>query len=153
MSKISSVYTALVSAIDGILTTENEYTRIPEPEDMESNSSRFLDKAWGVYYNGATPSETDTCRFSNDHTFNCVMSRRLVTRESDTSQRDIFTKQLLEDAYLLYKNIYNYEQLGIPEDVAKIDINSTSEIKKVFDDKNKTIYLEIEFIVTIWENF
>lgn len=150
MSKISTVYDALVTKIDSVLSTG--YTRIPDPENMEDGSKRFMDKGWGCYYGGGTITEAPFCQVGIDHTFTVVCSRKLVTTDSDTAQRDSISKELMEDAYKVQNAVFNYDQLDIPNDIVKIDDISASEIQNAFTGKVKYKFITINFLVTIWED-
>lgn len=149
MSNISTVYDALKGALPVLFSSKLD---IPNPYSLEDNAVRMLVNSYGIKINDVTEGPIDVLKDTNvTYAFSVVLTSELVRMESDTAILHTTVKQLYEDALIVRKDYLNADQLGVPDNVEKIDYVSTTGVQYFNKGKNSFVSIEIDFNVEISE--
>jgi hypothetical protein len=151
MSKISTVYDTLLATVGTLLPSGSGYTRIPNPNNLEDNMIQFMRKGYGLVYSGGNQAEGEICNFVIEHTFTVILTREVVKLDSQTDQLDAVNKALLEDAYKLQNDIYNVDEIGIPNDITQVLLGSIGSISDVIIGKKYFKSIEVNFDIQVTE--
>jgi len=151
MSKISTVYDAVITAMGVLFPSVDGWTRIPNPYDVALNDDNFLRKGWGVRIGPSERADLELCNFSTIRTMSVVISREIFNTGSNDTQFDDIGKQLLEDIYSVQARFYEPDELLVEVSVVKIDPTSTSGVESVNGDKLNFLSIEASFDFTIRE--
>lgn len=151
MSKVSTVYDAVVTALNALYPSGSGWTRIPNPYDIALNDDNFLRKGWGVRIGPATKTELEFCNLAVIRTLTVVISREIFNTGSNDTQFDDIGKQLLEDIYEAQARFYEPDELLVEASVVKIDPTSTSGVESVNGSKLNFLSMEASFDFTIRE--
>lgn len=109
MSLISTAYDALVARVESVLDASNNgYTRIPNPYNVEDNMEIKLRKGYGVaLLAGTNTNRQVNCKFSVSRQIEVVLTRLYTGQEENAVTKASLEKLLLEDQYLI---INDFEQ-------------------------------------------
>ena len=149
MSKISTIFDTLLTTIAALYPSK---TRIPNPYIIDDNSNQFLRDGYGLRISPETPSDSEFCRFSRTRTFGIVLTKEVITTDSQTSQLDTASKALLEDVYTIQKDFMNYDQIGINDSIEKIDMLGTSAIEFYKGEFIDIISIEVLFNIQVTDD-
>lgn len=142
MSKVSVVYDALIQELETLYTGKS---RIPYPYSLPDNNSRFLIDGYGLTIGSSTFEQFEFCNFMNSREVSVVLTREVFRTDSDAHVIDDITKSLLEDIYEVQKLFYSYNELNVPNDIAKVDIGSVSSIEEVVSGKQSFLSMTATF--------
>lgn len=142
MSKVSVVYDALIQELETLYTGKS---RIPYPYSLQDNNSRFLIDGYGLTIGSSTFEQFEFCNFMNSREVSVVLTREVFRTDSDAHVIDDITKSLLEDIYEVQKLFYSYNELNVPNDIAKVDIGSVSSIEEVVSGKQSFLSMTATF--------
>lgn len=115
MSKISTIYDALITGIESRLTT---HRRIPYPYEPEKNNEQILDKGYGLMVGPVTNTQRELCdRIYLRRTFSIILTERFWATSQDASGKATTEKAILESMQTLYSWL---EKVGAISTDAKI---------------------------------
>lgn len=142
MSKISSVYDALIIELSSLFQNK---TRIPYAYSLVDNNARFLVNGFGLTMGSSTFEQFEFCDFMNSREVSVIFTKEVFRTDSDAHVIDDITKQLLEDIYEVQKLFYSYNELNVPNDIAKVDISSVSALEEVKSGKQSFLSMTASF--------
>lgn len=148
MSKISTIYAALISAIEGQFPNK---TRLHNPYSLEENPDLVRKDSWGLKVEGATREEIEYCNLSLSRTFTIVFLRQFVSLAGKEDGFDVVTVSILEDQQDFAQLVFSPTELGVESDIARIDITNISGIQELATGEKKYLFGEITFNITISE--
>lgn len=148
MSKISTVYDRLLVELEALYPNK---TRIPYPYSLADNNARFLIDGYGLTIGSASFEPFEFCDFMNNREVSVVITKEVFRTDSDANVIDDITKSLLENVYEVQKLFYSYNELGIPNDIAKVDIGSVSAVEEVLTGKQSFLSMTATFNFFILE--
>lgn len=142
MSKVSTTYEAFVTRVETILSTHIE---LPNPYQIEQNDELALNQGWGVVWGPGQNSQRNlSCNLSVNRDIILVLTRQFITNELSHDHQESVEKLLMEDQYLMIKDIETDPKMG-STDVLKSDYLSDSGIQIIsFDDPQKNNFLLLE---------
>lgn len=149
MSKISAVYDALVLELQTLFPSK---TRIPYSYSLVDNNARFLINGYGLSIGSSSFEQFEFCNFMNSREVSVVITKEVFRTDSDAQVIDDITKALLEDIYEVQKLFYSYNELGVPNDIAKVDIGSVSAVEEVNTGKQSFLSMTANFQFFIIES-
>jgi hypothetical protein len=149
MSKVTAVYDALVQELETLYPNK---TRIPYPYSLQDNNLRFLIDGYGMTIGSSTFEQFEFCNFMNARDVSVVITKEVFRTDSDAHVIDDITKSLLEDIYEVQKLFYSYNELGVPNDIAKVEIGSVSEVEEVISGKQSFLSMTASFQFFIIES-
>lgn len=149
MSKISAVYDAILLELQTLFPNK---TRIPYPYSLPDNNARFLSDGYGLTIGTSSFEQFEFCNFMNSREVSVVVTREVFRTDSDASVIDDITKALLEDIYEVQKLFYSYNELNVPNDIAKVDIGSVSSVEEVLSGKQSFLSMTASFQFYIVES-
>lgn len=149
MSKISTVYDAILVELASIFPNK---TRIPYPYSLPDNNARFLIDGYGLSIGSSSFEQFEFCNFMNSREVTVVVTREVFRTDSDSAVIDDITKALLEDIYDVQKLFYSYNELNVPNDIAKVDIGSVSAVEEVISGKQSFLSMTASFQFFIVES-
>lgn len=149
MSKITTVYSAIVTKLGEVYTGRN---RLINPYELTDNAEIMTRNAWGLKVLSASRQEQDFCDLSIERTFSFILVRQFPSVSSKANDFDAISISLLEDQHLFLDEFWNPAMIGQIENISKIDFSSISGINFLISDEKKFLYTEIEFTVTINES-
>lgn len=149
MSKISTVYDAIVTLIEGSLTG---YEKLPNAYDNTDNNELYLTKGYGVAFSAAQNTERFTgCRkASTRREFSVFLTRLIDVTAHDTTGHATLEKSLMEDLFLLVKAIEVDPDLGGAAANAKYEADGGIEILE--GDRSKYLFIEAAFSAEYIDN-
>ena len=150
MTKVSTFYDTFRAAIPVVLGSG--YSEIPNVYFLESNPELLLRVGWGIRFGGGSAVSGVLKETTDDQTWDVVLTRKVARLDSQVKPYVDETKNILEDALKLKKDMMNPDQLGIESSVWKIDYLTTSDIQFIQGDKFDIIFTAVSFSVTISED-
>jgi hypothetical protein len=148
MSKVTTIYNQILCELKDKF---QDKFRIPNPYSLEDNNSNFLVNGYGVKIGSAPFEEFEFCSFVTNRSIDVVFTQEMMKVDSDTDVYDDVALKLLEDVYEVQKLFYSYNELGILEDVLKVDIVDSSEISSFKADKMNFLTMTANFNFSIRE--
>lgn len=142
MSKISIIYDEI---IDELATLFPNKTRIPYPYSLPDNNARFMIDGYGLQIGPSSFEQFEFCDFMNVREITVVFTKEVFRTDSDADIIDDITKALLENVYDVQKLFYSYNELGIDQSIAKVDIGSVSAIEEVLSGKQSFLSMSASF--------
>lgn len=142
MSKISTVYDALLVELASLFPDK---TRIPYAYSLPDNNARFLIDGYGLTIGSSTFEPFEFCDFMNIRDVSVVFTKEVFRTDSDSAIIDDISKSLLENVYEVQKLFYSYNELNVPNDIAKVDIGSVSAIEEVLAGKQSFLSMTATF--------
>jgi hypothetical protein len=149
MSKISTVFDTISTDLATLFPTK---TDIPYPESLSDNPETLLRNGYGVTFEGSTLNGDEFCGYAIDYNFKIILTKEFVDFDSNYSNDDTTKKELLEDVYLVQKDFYNVDKIGLGDNVERISLGSVSPIQSL-DNKRKIRYVELNLTFNIKEGF
>jgi hypothetical protein len=142
MSKITAVYDALLTELAALFPNK---TRIPYAYSLPDNNARFLIDGYGLTIGSSSFEPFEFCDFMNVRDVNVTFTREVFRTDSDANVIDDITKSLLENVYEVQKLFYSYNELNVPNDIAKVDIGSVSAVEEVLSGKQSFLSMTATF--------
>jgi hypothetical protein len=150
MSKVSDIYDQLANVV--IPSLLPSHTRFANAYSLEDNIEGLMRQGWGFRVGPSTPFESDFKSFNNVRTFSIIVCREVVELESQFDTLDSVSKNLLEDIYILQKDLLNVDQIEIESSIEQIEAGGVTGIEFVQGEKFNFAFLEAEFLINIREN-
>lgn len=145
MSKISSIYDAIRTAVTAKMTGKTE---IPNPYSLSDNAFQFLKNGFGIKIGEGSLGALNIYKEDNEaRTFTIILTREVFKMDTDPTGLISGSKTLLEDARTIKNDMLAFDQVALPADIQKIDFVSASGIEFIGADKFNLIYNEISFTV------
>lgn len=149
MSKISAIYDRIPVVLTELFPDK---TRIPYAYDIsEKNNHRFLNDGYAFIIGDAVFEDTDFCSFLVARTVDIAFTKSLYRLDSSVEEIDSIVKGMLEDVYTLQKSFYNYNELDIPERIARVRINSVSAPEEIVEDSSRYLQMTASFTFDVYE--
>lgn len=140
---IENIYDQLVTAIDGLLT---DYTRLPNPYQIEANTYLHLRQGYGIAIGPAVDTEREIgCKMYWERNFGIVLVRKLGATQNNTAARVLIEKDILNDHDTIVKYFYNNQTLG--GYTAKIRVDGDSGISFIDASDLKFLTMEVSIFV------
>ena len=148
MSKISTVYLALISAIEDAFGSK---TRLHNPYQLEENPDIVRKDAWGIKVLDANREELEFCNLSLNRSFTLVFLRQFISLSGKEDGFDNVTALILEDQQTAANLLFSPNELGIAATVDKIDISNISGIQELTTGEKRYLFGEVTFNIIISE--
>lgn len=148
MTKISTVYAALISSLDTLYSGKQ---RLHNPYNLEKNVELVMKDAWGLKAENANPETLEFCDLSIARQFTLVLVRQFVSLQGKEDGFDSVTTGLLEDQQAAMALLFSPNELGVPSDIEKIDIVSVSGVQELTAGEKKYLFSEVAFTILISE--
>lgn len=142
MSKISTVYDAILTELAALYPAK---TRIPYPYSLADNNARFLSDGYGITIGPSSFEQFEFCDFMTVRDVTVTVTKEVFRTDSDYNVIDDITKSLLEDIYEVQKLFYSYNELNVPNDVAKVDLGGVSAVEEVVSGKQSFLSMSATF--------
>lgn len=142
MSNVTTIYNTILSELAKLYKNK---TRIPNAYSLVDNNKNFLTDGYGLVIGDASYEEFEFCNFVVNRTITVVLTKEMFRVDSATSETDDVSIKLLEDIYELQSLFYSYDELGIQENILKIDIGSVTGVESFFNDKQNFISMSASF--------
>lgn len=104
-SIVTTYYDALVARLRTILTSEDGWTRIPNPMDVADNGDAMLRQGWGLAIGSGATRSPMTANYQVDRTFSLVICREVFNTELDADAVAGVGLQIMEDLRLVIKDL------------------------------------------------
>lgn len=141
MSVISTAYDAIVSEVQGLLTSHN---RLSNPYTVEKNPEPALNKGWGIRVGGAVNQQLELgCNYSVERDVVIIITRKFYAQELNTTGRASVEKDLMGDQDLLLNELEQDPQVNNTNGVIKFVFESDNGIEFVFVGETGN-YIKIE---------
>lgn len=146
---LSTIIDTLHSTMDTLFgPTGTNYSIIPNPYSLVDNASVFLEEGYGLTIGPEADSEINTLKDDNaNRQFAFVLTRQVMKTEDEHNPLRDDSKTILEDQRTFKDRILDFDQLGIPNDIQKINIISVSGINFLVSDKFNFITTNLVFSV------
>lgn len=104
MSKISTIYDALIARLVAVLPSD--YHRLTNPYDIEDNNELYLTKGYGVAVGpGSRTDRLVSCQKSFERSFSIALTRQITTTDHNISDNEDIQKALLEDHFTVFSDL------------------------------------------------
>jgi hypothetical protein len=150
MSKITTVYNKIIEKLSELYPDKQ---RIPNAYSLTDNNDNLLRDSFGLKVGSADFEELEFCNFVVNRTFSVVLTREMFRLESSTGEFDDRSVKMLEDVYEVQELFFNYNELGIGDDILRVQIGSASEVTAFNGDKSNFLSMEASFTFSIKEEF
>jgi len=143
---ISTVYDAIISKANTLFPLK---TRLHNPYEFSDNAEVVTRDAWGLKVNGAERLDIEFCNLSISREYTFILMRQFPTVGAAKDAFDSISKSLLEDQQVFLNNIWSPSELGLPNDIDQISINSIGGIEFNVGDQKKYLFIELTFTITL----
>lgn len=141
--KIETIYDAIISITEGILTT---HKRLPNPYEITENAFLKLDKGFGVAIGaGVNPQPFIGCVIRWQRSFPLIIVRRMATTENNIDLREKIEKDLLIDHDAVRKAFEINHTLN--QSCTTSTIIDDSGVNFIDGDRLKFIAIELNLLV------
>jgi len=148
MSKLSTIYPALITEVETIFTGK---TRLHNPYTIEENPDLVRKNAWGIKVEDASKEDQEFCDLSLARQFTVVMLRQFVSLAGKENGFDAVTLALLEDQQSLAMLLHSPNEIGQEQIIDIINVTNISGIQELKTDEKKYLLCEVTFTITISE--
>lgn len=148
MSNITTIYDTTLTRLATIFTGR---TKIPNAYSLADNNTLFLRDGYGLKVVSSQVEESEFCNYAYSVSFAIVITKEVLRLDSDSNQIDTVSKALLEDLKTLQDNFLAYDQIGINNNIEKIDFNGSSGIEFIVGDKFNFATLEVAINIMVRE--
>lgn len=149
---MTNVTVILNKVVEKLVELFPNKTRIPFPYSLTDNNKNFLSDGFGLVIGSASYEPFETCAYMVSRDISVVFTREVFRTDSDVETIDEIVKQLCEDVNSTQALFYAYNELGIDDNIARIDIVSTSGVEQVQGDKQNFLSMQCSFNFYIREN-
>lgn len=149
MSKISNIYNALISNLESLNTGKD---RMHNPYSLDNNPDICKKNSWGLRVLEANPEQLEWCHLTLSRSFTVVFMRHFITLTSKIDGFDAVSLALMEDQQATCNLLFSTDELGVPEDIDKIDITNVSGVQEMESDQKKYLFCEVSFNIILSEN-
>lgn len=147
MSDISTVYAALVTRIEAVLTS---HTRLGDPYTLEQNKSVWLKKGWGLAIGeGVNTNQFLSNKVRIDSVFNIPITRKYYAKEDNADLKSVTELQILEDIQLLVADFHTNSTLTTATN--HVNFIGRGPMEPVFDGKDQFLACRMEIAVNVIE--
>ena len=148
MSKISTIYPAIISTIETLFPAK---TRLHNPYNVEENPDLVRKNAWGLRVESAEKVDQEFCDLSLSRQYTVIFVRNFVSLQGKEDGFDATTVSILEDQQSLTSALYSTDRIGQSALIDIIDIVSISGVQELKTDEKKYLLCEVTFTITISE--
>jgi hypothetical protein len=148
MSKISTVYSGLISSIQ---TAFSAKTRLHNPYQLEENPDIVRKDAWGIRVLSANQETIEYCNLSLNRNFTVVFIRQFVSLAGKEDGFDAVTGLILEDQQTLSGILFSPTEIGLQSSVDRIEITEISGIQELTTGEKRYLFGEVTFNILISE--
>jgi hypothetical protein len=150
MSKASDAYDAVKARVAAVLP--NHFV-LPNPYAPEQNSENALRVGQGVKFLGGSNSNRSlSCQLSISRQVEVVITRKYYGSEMMTANKSTVEKSLLEDQYLVIKEVEKDPTVALTSVVVQTRFESDSGIEFVFNDDKPFLMIRTLFALEYIEN-
>ena len=143
---ISSTYDAVINKANELFASKS---RLHNPYELSDNPELIMKDTWGVKVNGAERLDIEFCNLSVSREYTFILMRQFPTVGAAKDAFDSITKSLLEDQQTFLNAIWSQDELGVPNDIDQININSIGGIEFNVSDQKKYLFTELTFTITL----
>jgi len=149
MTKISTVYDTLRAALGALFPSKTE---IPNPYSLSDNNSLLLVDGWGLAVGTQAPGAIDTFKDSIvSREFSIIFTEQVITTADNPDPFVSQAKSILEDSVIARLDLLDFDQLGIPLSVEKIEYLNSSGIEFINAAKFNIISISNNYLIEISE--
>ena len=148
MSKISTVYSALISSVDSAFGGKS---RLHNPYQIEENPDIIRKDAWGIKVLEANREDVDYCNLSLNRSFSVVFVRQFVSLSGKEDGFDSVTAMILEDQQTLSGILFSPSEIDQENNIDRIDITNISGIQELIAGEKRYLFGEVTFNILISE--
>jgi len=148
MSDISTIIDNMRTRVAAVFPT---HKKLPNNRQIEENDTLFLSKGYAVAIGpGANTRRLLSCKLSVNRAAIITITRAHFGVDRDTVVRDTLEKNLLEDQFLLIKDLEKDPSLdGF---VAKINYSTDNGIEEVFVEQGHFLMIQTVYEFEYFEN-
>lgn len=136
---VGDVHAAILALCGSTLSGAVQLRRVFQPEE---NDFRHPNMAYGVRHLSASPASTVTRVYTLDHSFEVLLGKRFVDRDSDSDKQAVINA-LYEQAHALFVAMVN-TKLGLASSVLNVEQLSFTEPEIL---ANEIALLRAQFVV------
>jgi hypothetical protein len=148
MSKISTVYAALISSVTTAFSTK---TRLHNPYEIEENPELIRKNAFGIKVLDATREDIEFCNLSLSRSFSVVLVRQFVSLSGKEDGFDSVTSLILEDQQTLAGILFSPSEISQTSNIDRIEITNISGIQELTTGEKRYLFGEVTFNILISE--
>jgi hypothetical protein len=148
MSKISTVYSALISSVDSAFGGKS---RLHNPYQIEENPDIIRKDAWGIKVLEANREDVEYCNLSLNRSFSVVLVRQFVSLSGKEDGFDSVTAMILEDQQTLAGILFSPSEIDQENNIDRIDITNISGIQELIAGEKRYLFGEVAFNILISE--
>jgi len=153
MSDISTVYDAIVAAMELLFPSASGYYRLQDGENVSNNPSGFLEQGYGIHYSNGAPDIQTYGTYFIDHTFTFSLTREVAKLDGDFSQIDTASKYLVEDIAKIVRKFYDQYEWNVPE-MKLSQMGAISPIQTIEEERGSGLYkfIQVDIVFRTEEN-
>jgi hypothetical protein len=148
MSKISTVYSALISSITSAFPAK---TRLHNPYEIAENPEIVRKDAFGIKVLEANREDIEFCNLSLSRSFSVVLVRQFVSLSGKEDGFDSVTSLILEDQQTLASILFSPSEINQSNNVDRIEITNISGIEELTSGEKRYLFGEVTFNILISE--
>jgi hypothetical protein len=150
LSKISDAYAGLKARIAAVLPS---HVGLLNPYEPEQNPETILKQGYGIVLGAGTNSNRAISNhLSISREVSIVLTRRFYASEMNRTAKETVEKQLMEDQFLIVKDIEKDPSLGLSDVVANFQYEGDEGIQFAFSEDKPFYRLTMRFRLEYLEN-
>jgi len=143
---LSNIIDALHTEMDTLFAATK--TIIPNPYSIIDNPIVYLKDGYGLQVNDEGIAISGTLKDDNAiRAFNFILVKEIFRLENDVTIMRTETKTILEDQRSFKDRILDFDQLGITDQIDKINFSTASGIEFIAADKYNFITCNLAFTI------
>lgn len=148
MSKLSTVYSALISEINTLFPTK---IRMHNANEVLSNPAMILKNSWGIIVGEASREDQEYCSLTLSRSYTIVLVRQFVSLNGKEDGFDAVNVAIMEDQQSLSALLHSPDELGVASEIDRIDVSPLSGITELTTGEEKFLAATVEFNIIISE--
>lgn len=148
MSRITTAYNALIAQLETDFPLK---TRLHNPYNLIDNPDIMRKDAWGLRAEEANQETIEYCNLSLARTFTIVFIKNFITLSKKEDGFDSVTLSILEDQQTAANFLFSPNELGVQDDIDRIEITSISGIQEMTSEEKRYLFGEVTFTITLSE--
>ena len=153
MSKVSSIYDALISSLDTLFPSGSSYQRIYNAYDLTDNPEHVLRKGYGLQFESSTINVTgdEFGSYAKAATITISFAREVIRQKFQVENMDENVKAVMEDVHTITSSWS--DPSNIDENIEDVTPSGDSGVEFVRGEKQNFISVAVTFEIKFKQKY
>lgn len=153
MSKVSTIYDALVSSLDTLFPAGESYQRIYNAYDLSDNPEHVLRKGYGLMFESSTldVASNEFGAYEKVATITIPFTREVIRQRFQVENMDENVKAVMEDVHTITSNWS--DPSNINENIEDVAPSSDSGVEFIRGEKQNFISVAVTFEIKFKQKY